>query len=361
MTNSPGSLSGPSFSGDMQEGPASIAVVGVGGGGCNAVMRIMRERTVPGVKYVCVNTDVKSLNSVRGATVVQIGEQVTRGMGAGGNPEVGRDAAEKDRVNLHRAIGHPDLIFLTAGMGGGTGTGAAPVVAAIAKQTGALVVGLVTTPFSWEGSRRLASAMAGVGRLQESVDSLIVIHNDRLLQLLNKDVSMEEALRRADEAVMYGVLSVAELVNVPGEINVDLADVKTILALPGRALMAMGEAPEPNGALEAAKTAISNPLLDLSIDGAQGVLFCINGGPKLSLGEVNAAGELIASKVSPKSIVFFGMVNDEKMQDRVRITLIATGIPESNGRAKERSAWEGQASSTARQGTSTGVGSKARS
>ncbi|MFH1141907.1 MAG: cell division protein FtsZ, partial [Chloroflexota bacterium] len=169
MTNSPEGVVGSSFSSGGQEGPASIAVVGVGGGGCNAVMRIMRERTVPGVKYVCVNTDVKSLNSVHGAAIVQIGEQLTRGMGAGGNPDVGRDAAEKDRVNLHRAIGHPDLIFLTAGMGGGTGTGAAPVVAQIAKQTGALVVGLVTTPFSWEGSRRLASAMAGVGRLQEHV------------------------------------------------------------------------------------------------------------------------------------------------------------------------------------------------
>ena len=360
MTNGTDGVSRSSYSGDASEGPASIAVIGVGGGGCNAVMRIMRERTVPGVKYVCVNTDVKSLNSVKGATIVQIGEQMTRGMGAGGNPEVGRDAAEKDRVNLHRAIGHPDLIFLTAGMGGGTGTGAAPVVAAIAKQTGALVVGLVTTPFSWEGSRRLASAMAGVDRLQAAVDSLIVVHNDRLLQLLNKDVSMEEALRRADEAVMYGVLSVAELVNVPGEINVDLADVKTILALQGRALMAMGEAPEPNGAPAAAKIAIANPLLNLSVDGAQGVLFCVNGGPKLTLGEVNEAGELIASKVSSKAIVFFGMVNDEKMQDRVRVTMIATGIPDTtNGHSSERNLWEGQAGSAAHRATPSGVGTKA--
>ena len=343
---------------DVSAGPASIAVVGVGGGGCNAVMRIMRERTVAGVKYVCINTDIKSLNSVHGATTIQIGEQMTRGMGAGGRPEVGRDAAEKDRVNIRRAVGRPDLIFLTAGMGGGTGTGAAPVVAEMLKQSGALVVGLVTTPFSWEGSRRLQSAMAGVAQLSEKVDSLIVVHNDRLLELLSKDVSMEEALRRADEAVMYGVLSVAELVNVPGEINVDLADVRTILALPGRALMAMGEAPEPNGALEAAKTAIANPLLNLSIEGAQGVLFCVNGGPKLTLGEVNAAGELIASKVSPKAIVFFGMVNDEKMQDRVRITIIATGIPEGNGRVHERSMWEGQQASSARRPAPASVGTK---
>ncbi len=325
--------------GEGREAPASIVVVGVGGGGCNAVMRILREPPVPGVGYVCVNTDIKSLQRVKGAKVVQIGERLTRGLGAGGDPEVGGQAADTDRAVLRNAMGQPDLIFITSGMGGGTGTGAAPVVAEIARRTGALVVGLVTTPFSWEGSRLLEAAMAGVGQLREKVDNLIVIHNDRLLELMGKDVPMEQALIRADEAVMYGILSVSELVNVPGEINVDLADVKNIMKIPGRALMAIGEAPEPNGALEAAKIAVNNPLLNLSIDGALGVLFCVNGGSTLTLGEVNAAGEFIAGKISPRAIIFFGMVNSEAMQDKVRLTLIATGIPENKGGRRDTSLW----------------------
>lgn len=314
----------------------SIAVVGVGGGGCNAVMRIMKERTVPGVRYVCINTDVKSLDKVHGATVVQIGERLTRGGGAGGDPELGMKSAQNEYLSLKNAIGQPDLVFITAGMGGGTGTGAAPIVADIAKKTGALVVGLVTTPFSWEGSRRIEAAMAGAARLKDKVDNLIIIHNDRLTSMLNKDVSMEEALSRADEAVMYGILSVSELVNVPGEINVDLADVRNILKVPGRAIMAIGEAPEPNGVVEAAKIAINNPLLNISIDGAGGVLFCVNGGPNMTLGEVNEAGELISSKVANDAIIFFGMVNNENLRDKVRLTLIATGIPEKKASASTR-------------------------
>ena len=323
------------YSGSNHAPPASIAVIGVGGGGVNAVMRII-ERKVPGVSFVCVNTDIKSLDKVYGAKVLQIGSTLTRGQGAGGDSGVGQRAAEHDRATLKQALGSPDLVFITAGMGGGTGTGAAPVVAEVAKRTGALVVGLVTTPFSWEGSRRLESAMAGVAQLRDKVDNLIVVHNERLLQLLSKDVSMEEALRRADEAVMYGVLSVAELVNVPGEINVDLADLKSIMKMPGKALMAIGEAPEPNGAVEAAQIAVNNPLLNLSIDGANGVLFCVNGGPNLTLGEVNAAGEFIASKVNARATIFFGMVNNDLMQNRVRLTVIATGIPEATNRSREQ-------------------------
>ena len=318
--------------------PASIAVVGVGGGGVNAVVRIM-EHTVPGVNYVCVNTDIKSLGKVQGAKIVQIGSVLTRGQGAGGDAGVGQQAAENDRAALKHAIGSPDLIFITAGMGGGTGTGAAPIVAEVAKRTGALVVALATTPFSWEGSRRLETAMSGVANLRQHVDNLIVVHNERLLQLLSKDVSMEEALRRADEAVMHGVLSVAELVNVPGEINVDLADLKAIMKMPGKALMAIGEAPEPNGAIEAAKIAVSNPLLDLSIDGANGVLFCMNGGPNLTLGEVNEAGAFIASKVNSRATIFFGMANNDSMQDKVRLTVIATGIPEMKNHSREYDPW----------------------
>lgn len=337
-----------------REAPASIAVIGVGGGGCNAVMRMMKERVVPGVKYICVNTDIKSLAQAQGgANVIQIGDRLTHGLGAGGDPSVGGQAAENDRVELKRILTRKDLVFITAGMGGGTGTGAAPVVAAAAKETGALVVGVVTTPFSWEGRRRLELAMAGVGRLKEKVDNLIIIHNDRLLQLLGGDVPMEEALKRADEAVMHGVLSVAELVNVPGEINVDLADIRNIMKMPGRALMAIGEVPEPNGALEAAKTAVANPLLNMSIEGAKGVLFCVNGGPKLTLGAVNAAGEFISGKVDPRATVFFGMVNDATVTDRVRLTLIATGIPENNDSSVRSSFWQNVPASSASGGGPT--------
>ena len=309
--------------------PASIAVVGVGGGGVNAVMHMLKHEPVPGVRYICVNTDIKSLDKVEGATVIHIGERVTHGLGAGGIPDVGAKAADSGREALKRALGKSDLVFLTAGMGGGTGTGAAPVVADIAKQTGAMVVAVVTTPFSFEGGRRLETAHGGMTRLREKVDNLIVIHNDRLLRVFKKDVTMGEALKMADEAVMLGVLSVAELINVPGDINVDMADVNTIMKLPGMALMAIGEAKGQGAALMAANQAVNNPLLDLSIDAAKGVLFNLNGGAGLTLGDVNAAGEFIASKVDKNAIIFFGMVNDPTQEaDHVRITVIATGIPE---------------------------------
>ena len=317
----------PAGSSHTKEAPASIVVIGVGGGGVNAIRRMLKARSVPGIKYIVANTDVKSLDSVEGANVIHIGDKVTHGLGAGGDPEVGANAADSGRTALKKAIGHADLVFLAAGMGGGTGTGAAPVVAEIAKQTGAMVVAVVTTPFSFEGARRLETAHAGIARLRDKVDNLIVIHNDRLLKLFKKDVSMEEALRMADEAVTLGVLSVAELVNVPGEINVDLADVRSIMKLPGLALMAIGEGRGPGGIVEAARHAVSNPLLDVSIDGAKGILFNVEGGPALSLGEVNATGEFIASKVDPKAMIFFGMVQDPAREDRSRITIIATGIP----------------------------------
>lgn len=310
----------------FKEFPASIKVVGVGGGGVNVITRMMK-RSVPGVSYICVNTDIKSLRRVEGAEVIQIGERITRGMGAGGNPDVGAKAADTGRMALQRAIGKPDMVFLTAGMGGGTGTGAAPIVAELAKESGAVVVAVVTTPFSFEGSRRLDTALNGMGKLREKVDNLIVIHNDRLLRLVKHDVPMEEALLMADEAVMLGVLSIAELINVAGEINVDFADVRTILNLPGHSLMAIGQGQGPTGSLDAASQAVNNPLLDLSINGAKGILFNVNGGPQLTLGQVNAAGEFIAKRVDPDAIIFFGMINDQTLADRVRITVIATGIP----------------------------------
>lgn len=239
---------------------------------------------------------------------------------------MGAQAAEQNKKSLKKAISGADLIFLAAGMGGGTGTGAAPVVADIAREVGALVVAVVSTPFSFEGARRADTAEMGVSNLRERVDNLVVIHNDRLLQMLDSDISMSDALRRADDAVMLGVLSVAELINLPGEINVDLADVKTIMSLPGRALMAIGESEGPGGALRAAKQAVSNPLLDLSIEGAQGVLFNVSGGPSLKLSEVNETGEYISSLVDRNAMIFFGMVNDSALKTRTRITLIATGI-----------------------------------
>ena len=262
-----------------QDGPARICAVGVGGGGSNAIMRMMRARPVPGVSYACVNTDLKALGQADGANVVHIGENLTRGLGAGGDPDMGARAAGESKQELKKIINGADLVFLAIGMGGGTGTGAAPIVADMARQAGALVVAVATTPFSFEGARRLETAHSGITELTSHVDNLIVIHNDRLLSLFEGKTSMEEALRAADDAVMLGVLSVAELVNLPGEINVDLADVKAIMKIPGKAMMAIGEARGEGGPLEAAKRAVNNPLLDVSLEGAKGVLFNVTGGP----------------------------------------------------------------------------------
>ncbi|MEE2656361.1 MAG: cell division protein FtsZ [Chloroflexota bacterium] len=309
-----------------QDGPARICAVGVGGGGSNAIMRMMRARPVPGVSYACVNTDLKALGQADGANVVHIGENLTRGLGAGGDPDMGARAAGESKQELKKIINGADLVFLAIGMGGGTGTGAAPIVADMARQAGALVVAVATTPFSFEGARRLETAHSGITELTSHVDNLIVIHNDRLLSLFEGKTSMEEALRAADDAVMLGVLSVAELVNLPGEINVDLADVKAIMKIPGKAMMAIGEARGEGGPLEAAKRAVNNPLLDVSLEGAKGVLFNVTGGPSMTLGEVNEAGEYIASQVDHRAMIFFGMVNGDAKDDLIRMTLIATGI-----------------------------------
>ena len=311
-----------------ERAPARIKVIGVGGGGCNCVRRML-SHTVPGVRYVMVNTDIKSLEPVAHVTdVVQIGEKVTRGWGAGGNVNMGERAAEESATHLRAALKNSELVFITAGMGGGTGTGAAPYVAHLAKEMGALVVGVVTTPFSFEGSRRIGEAIAGVSRLRPFVDNLIVIHNDRLLQYVNHDSEMIEAFRTADEVVTQGILSVSELINVPGEINVDFADVRSIMDHPGGALMAIGRGTGKMGALEAAKQAIANPLLNISINGADGVLFSVKGGEELTLGGVNAAGELIGKSVKKNAAIFFGMSIDQTLEDNVKLTLIATGLKE---------------------------------
>ena len=312
----------------FREIPALITVVGVGGGGCNAVIRMMQEKPIPGIQYVCVNTDIKSLaRAPEGAARIYIGERLTNGLGAGGDPDVGAKAMETGREALEKAVGKSDMVFMTVGMGGGTGTGAAPLVAETVKNTGAMTIAIVTTPFSWEGGSRTETAMAGIGHLKEKVDNIIVVHNDLLLSLCRKDASMQEALKTADQVVMQSVHSVAEVVNVPGEINVDLADVKTIMKLPGKALMAMGTGQGEGGMLQAAQMAVANPLINLSIDGAKGVLFNVKGGASLSLREVNSVGQFISQKLDPKAKMFFGMVNDPDQSDTGTITIIATGIP----------------------------------
>ena len=307
--------------------PARIKVIGVGGGGCNCVKRMLRH-SVPGVTFAMVNTDIKSLvMDDQDVDVIQIGEKETRGWGAGGDYKSGARAAEESSSQLRRILADSELVFVTAGMGGGTGTGAAPYVAYLAKEMGALVVGVVTTPFTFEGRRRLGSAIAGVDRLRAYVDNLIIIHNDRLLNYVNHDAPMVEAFRTADEVVTQGIMSVSELINVPQEINVDFADVRSIMNNPGGALMAIGKGYGNSGPVEAARQAIANPLLNLSIDNAKGVLFMFKGGSQsLSLGGVNSAGNLIAETVRKDANIFFGMGIDESMGEEVRLTLIATGL-----------------------------------
>jgi len=309
---------------------ARIKVIGVGGGGCNAVRRIMETEQVPGVACMAVNTDVKSLDTVGGVggtTVVQIGETVTHGTGAGGDARVGAKAAEESHYSLKRAMMGAELIFITAGMGGGTGTGAAPLVARAARETHALIVAVVTTPFSFEGHKRLDDAMAGISRLRPEVDNLIVVHNDRLLRLMSEDASMEEAFKTADGVVTQGIMSISKLVNVPGEINVDLADVKTVLHIPGTALMAIGIGEGSKCCLDAAEQAIANPLLDVTMDGAKGLLFNVEGGPDLKLGQVNEAGRRLSSCADRNARIFFGFMKPRaELEGQCRITLIATGI-----------------------------------
>ena len=312
---------------NSERAPARIKVIGVGGGGCNCVMRMLRHG-VPGVTFAMVNTDIKALEMDDPTVdVIQIGEKETRGWGAGGDYKAGARAAEESSAQLRRALSNSELVFVTAGMGGGTGTGAAPYVAYLAKEMGALVVGVITTPFTFEGRRRLGQAVAGVDRLRPYVDNLIMIHNDRLLTYVNHDAPIVEAFRTADEVVTQGIMSVSELINVPQEINVDFADVRSIMKNTGGALMAIGRGYGNTGPVEAARQAIANPLLNLSIDKAKGVLFMAKGGPEgLTLGGVNAAGQLIADTVRKDANIFFGMGVDEAMGEEVRLTLIATGL-----------------------------------
>jgi cell division protein FtsZ len=309
------------------ESLATIKVIGVGGGGNNAVNRMI-DHGVRGVEFIAVNTDAQALNLSKAETRMQIGGKLTRGLGAGANPEVGKKAAEESREQIEEALSGADMVFVTAGMGGGTGTGAAPVIAEIAKSIGALTVGVVTRPFTFEGRKRSSQAGSGIDSLKNSVDTLIVIPNDRLLEIVEKNTPMLEAFREADNVLRQGVQGISDLIAVPGLINLDFADVKTIMSDKGSALMGIGAANGENRAAEAAKKAISSPLLETSIDGAQGVLMNITGGANLSLFEVNEAADIVASAADQDVNMIFGAVINEEMKEEIMVTVIATGFVE---------------------------------
>ncbi|MCE5257612.1 MAG: cell division protein FtsZ [Chloroflexi bacterium] len=304
---------------------AKIKVVGVGGGGQNAINRMI-EAGLGGVEFIAINTDGQALQLSNAAIRLRIGSAVTRGLGAGGDPAQGAKAAEESRNDLKAALEDADMVFITAGIGGGTGTGAAPVIAQIAQELGALTVAVVTRPFQFEGARRARVADAGIKTLSEFVDTMIVIQNDRLLRLADRQVTLENAFKMADDILRQGIQGISELITVPGMINMDFADVRAIMSKGGAALMAVGSATGDERALVAAQQAITSPLLDIDINGAKGVLFNVSGGPDLSLFEVNQAAELIHQNAAQDANIIFGAVIDERMKDKVQITVIATGF-----------------------------------
>lgn len=309
---------------------AVIKVVGVGGGGTNAVNRMIEEG-IRGVEFVAVNTDAQALAISDADIKVHIGTDITKGLGAGANPEVGKEAAEDSRDEIKAALAGSDMVFITAGEGGGTGTGAAPVVADIAKNdVGALTVGVVTKPFTFEGRKRYNSAVEGIRNLSENVDTLIVIPNDRLLDLSEKKTTMLEAFRMADDVLCQGTQGITDLITVPGLINLDFADVCTIMRGSGTAMMGIGTASGDNRATDAAEEAISSRLLESSIDGATRVLLSIAGNKDLGIQEINDAADLVAKNVDPEATIIFGTVVDESLGDQVRVTVIATGFSDSN-------------------------------
>jgi cell division protein FtsZ len=304
---------------------ARIKVVGVGGGGSNAVNRMIEEG-IQGVEFVAINTDAQALMLAKAPTRVRIGSKLTRGLGAGGNPETGRKSAEESAEDLYNAMKGADMVFITAGLGGGTGTGAAPIVAQICREVGALTIGVVTRPFTFEGNRRMQACETGMSKLKEHTDTLIVIPNDRLLQIMDKRTSLNDSFKMADDVLRQGIQGISELITVPGLINLDFADVRTIMSEGGAALMAVGKASGEDRARLAAEQAISSQLLDITIDGAKGVLFNVTGGPSLTLFEVNQAAALIRETTHPDVNMIFGAVIDPDMTDEIRVTVIATGF-----------------------------------
>ncbi len=304
---------------------ARIKVIGVGGGGCNAVNRMIHSG-LAGIEFWSVNTDAQALENSAISNTLHIGQKLTRGLGAGGNPAIGQKAAEESREDIAAALEDSDLVFITAGMGGGTGTGAAPIVAEIAKEAGALTIGVVTRPFTFEGRRRMTQADEGIAALQGRVDTLIVIPNDKLLSVISEQTPVQEAFRTADDILRQGVQGISDIITIPGLVNVDFADVRAVMADAGTALMGIGVGSGKSRAREAAIAAISSPLLEASIDGASGAVFNVTGGTDLTLHEVNAAAEIIYEGVDPNANIIFGAVIDERLQGEVRITVIATGF-----------------------------------
>ena len=318
---------------NQSESFARIKVVGVGGGGCNAVNRMIAEG-IQGIEFIAVNTDGQALNLSNAPTRVRIGDKSTRGLGAGGNPEMGKRAAEESADELYAVLKGADMVFITAGMGGGTGTGAAPIISQIAREINALTIGVVTRPFNFEGSRRSQSAEAGIQSLKKQADTLIVIPNDRLLQIVDKRAPLSESFKVADDVLRQGIQGISELITVPGLINLDFADVRTIMSEGGAALMAVGRASGEDRARKAAEMAIASELLDITIDGAHGILFNVTGGNDLRLFEVNEAAAIIKETAHPDVNLIFGAVINPDMGEEIRITVIATGFDSSSAHSR---------------------------
>jgi cell division protein FtsZ len=314
---------------------AVLKVAGVGGGGTNAVNRMV-DAGLSGVEFIAVNTDAQALLMTDADLKIQIGAEATRGLGAGANPEVGKAAAQESKDELKESLKGADMVFVTAGEGGGTGTGAAPTVAGLAREIGAITVGVVTRPFSFEGRRRAEQAELGIRDLREEVDTLIVIENDRLLQVVEKETSIVDAFRLADDVLRQGVQGITDLITIPGLVNLDFADVRTIMRDAGSALMGIGAGSGENRAGEAARTAVSSPLLEASIEGATGILLNITGGPDMGLFEVNEAAEVVTSAADQQANVIFGAVIDQGLRDEVRVTVIATGFGPERYRRRRR-------------------------
>lgn len=312
---------------------AKISVVGVGGSGGAAIDRMMEER-IRGVTFMAVNTDAQALHHSRAPKKIHIGKTATRGLGAGMDPDLGAKAAQENQDEIHEALKGSDMVFITCGLGGGTGTGASPVIADIARDLGALTVAVVTRPFNFEGAQRKAIADSGLHDLSDKVDTIIIIPNDRILQIIDKKTSLLEAFKTVDDVLRQGVQGIADLITVPGLINVDFADVKSVMENAGSALMGIGRGTGENRAVEAAKAAIDSPLLELSIDGAKGILFTVTGGQNLGMYEVNEAARVITGSADPNARVIFGTVIDESMKDEVKITVIAAGFGERAGKVK---------------------------
>lgn len=315
----------------MMDGTATIKVIGVGGAGNNAINRMI-EAGIKNVEFIAINTDRQALQLSKANSRIQIGEKLTRGLGAGANPDIGMQAAEESKAEIAEVLRGADMVFVTAGMGGGTGTGAAPIVAAAAKELGILTIGVVTKPFTFEGKKRLAQAERGIASLKGKVDTLVVIPNDKLLQVIDRKTSMIEAFRMADDVLRQGVQGISDLISVPGVINLDFADVRTIMLNQGMAHMGIGCASGENRAEDAAKQAIQSPMLETSIEGARGIIINITGGSDMGLHEANTAAELVQRSADPEANIIFGTVIDESMGDELQITVIATGFEKEEER-----------------------------